>query len=172
MEDSVNSASITELGREIVEPLRENFAKANLSDETTPLTERDLKNTEDIAHWKKECQQARGAAEAAKREADAFLQCYAEMEELLQTKEEEHNRLRARLQSLEYQVEAANRETHQWRTDFERLGEEIEVARATEVSFSRTSIGIQVWETELQARTSIMEHFRALRRCLSVNSGF
>ena len=157
MGDNVNSTSVAEFDQGVVEPLRENFAKANLSDETTPSAERDLKNTNDIAYWKKECQQARGVAEAAKKEADAFLQCYAEMEELLQTKEGEQNSLRVRLQSLEYQVEAAQRETRQWRCDFERLGEEMEVTRDNEVSISRTSIGIQVWETELQARRPISE---------------
>eukprot|EP00210_Caulerpa_lentillifera_P009636 g9192.t1 len=104
----------------------------------------------DFTYWRKEYDKARLSETQAKSEANTFLQCYSEMDELAQRAEEKNQRLQKRLKAMEYQLEASQREVERWKSEHQSL----DAARDTDCETKESKVfidcSVQVWETEFE----------------------
>lgn len=130
-------------------PLRENRYDGNMPRHV--IGDEDFeKGIETVEYWKKECRLTKKALFEAKSESDAFLQCYSEMEDLLQKAEVENGELNIRIQSLEHQLEGSKRSSDKWKAEFERLLNERKAERDARQPVEHNDVAIQVWDTEFE----------------------
>jgi len=101
----------------------------------------------DSTYWRKECDKARLSESQARSDANTFLQCYSELEDVAQRAQTEKQSLQKKLQALEYQLEAAQREVEKWKWEYDALNEE-RAANFEPKCFVDSSV--QVWETEFE----------------------
>lgn len=105
----------------------------------------------DVTYWRKEYDKARMSESQARSDANTFLQCYSELEDVAQKAQTEKQGLQKKLQAMEYQLEAAQREVEKWKSECDALNEE------KTTSFEPKSFvdcSVQVWETEFEVSQS------------------
>jgi len=102
-----------------MEPLQENLAENNVPELDLDLPSLRARTAlEEVEYWKVECQKARRATEEARREGDSFLKSFSEMEEQYLALEKENKGFLKKIYSLEYQVEASQREVDKLNSDW------------------------------------------------------